>query len=43
MSETLENAHEFTNKYKDKDLVFVQGFDEGEEDFEYSFEQLYSI
>lgn len=43
MSETLENAHEFTNKHKDKDLVFVQGFDENEEDFEHSFEQLYSI
>ena len=33
----------FTNKYKDKDLVFVQGFDENEEDFEQLFEQLYSI
>ncbi|MEO4004305.1 RNA-directed DNA polymerase [Flavobacterium sp. CAU 1735] len=39
---TLSKSHEFTNKYKYKDLVFVQGFDEDDASEE-SFEQLYSI
>jgi hypothetical protein len=39
---TLKYAHEFTHKYKNKDLVFVLGAEEEDEDSE-SFEQLYSI
>ncbi|HMG17071.1 MAG TPA: reverse transcriptase domain-containing protein, partial [Saprospiraceae bacterium] len=39
---SLKNAPEFTNIYKNKDLIYVQGFEEGDED-NYAFEQLYSI
>lgn len=42
INQTLKNAPQFTYKYKNKDLVFVQGFDE-DEDSENNFDQLYSI
>lgn len=38
---SLKNSHEFTNKFKNKDLIYIQGFNEEDED---SFiDQLYSI
>jgi len=40
-NETLTEASSFTNKYSDKDLVYVRGLDE-EEDGEGTMEQLYS-
>lgn len=40
---TLTKAHAFTHKFKTKDLVFVQGFEENEEDEIDPLEQLYSI
>jgi hypothetical protein len=40
---TLTKAHAFTHKFKNKDLVFVQGFEEDEEDEIDPLEQLYSI
>lgn len=44
IDKTLINAHEFTHKYKNKDLIFVQGFQEkDDEDSENLMEQLYSI
>jgi hypothetical protein len=39
---SLINAPEFTNKFTDKDLVYVQGYDEDESD-ENNLEQLYSL
>lgn len=38
---SLKKAHELTNKFKTKDLVYIQGFDESDDDG--SIEQLYSI
>ena len=43
MDKSINKSHEFTNKYKHKDLVFVLGFDESNEEEENYFEQLYSI
>lgn len=44
IDKTLVHAHQFTHRYKNKDLIFVQGFEENEEEnLEYSIEQLYSI
>jgi len=43
ISKTLSTAHKFTHHFKDKDLVFVQGFDETDEDSDEDLEQLYSI
>lgn len=40
---SINKSHEFTNKYKHKDLVFVLGFDENNDEEENYFEQLYSI
>lgn len=40
---TLQYAHEFTNKNKDKDLVFIQGADEEGSAEENYIEQLYSL
>lgn len=40
---SLKDAHPFTHKFKDKDLVYVKGFDEDEESTSDEFEQLYSI
>jgi hypothetical protein len=39
---TLKNAHEFLHKFKNKDLVFIDGFDEDELEEE-NYQQLYSI
>jgi hypothetical protein len=39
---SLKSAPAFTNKFKDKDLVYVQGYDEDESD-ENNLEQLYSL
>ncbi|HZK93140.1 MAG TPA: RNA-directed DNA polymerase [Prolixibacteraceae bacterium] len=39
---SLKSAPEYTNRYKNKDLVYVQGFDEGDDD-DNTFEQLYSL
>jgi hypothetical protein len=39
--QSLKNSPEFTNRFKNKDLVFIQGYDESEEDC--SIEQLYSL
>jgi len=38
---SLKKAHQFTNKFKTKDLVYIQGFDESDDDE--LIEQLYSI
>jgi len=38
---SLKNAHEFTNMFKNKDLVYIQGFNEDDDDN--FIEQLYSI
>lgn len=43
VDKTLKEAHLFTHRYKDKDLVFVQGFDEEDEQNEMELEQLYSV
>lgn len=43
VDKSLKKSHEFTNKYKHKDLVFVLGFDENTEEEDNYFEQLYSI
>lgn len=44
IDKTLVNAHQFTHKYKNRDLIFVQGFEEKDEEYsEDSIEQLYSI
>lgn len=40
---TLKGAHFFTNKKKNKDLVFIQGFIEGDHDNDEPIDQLYSI
>lgn len=42
ISASLKNAPEFTNKFMNKDLVYVLGYDEDEED-ENNLEQLYSL
>lgn len=41
IDDSLKNAHAFTNKFKTKDLVYIQGFDESDDDE--LIEQLYSI
>lgn len=43
INNTLKFSAEFTHKFKDKDLVFVQGFDEDEQDREDMLDQLYSL
>ena len=43
INKTLQNAHPFTNKFKNKDLVYVQGFNEDRLDSDNYFDQLYSI
>lgn len=40
--DSLKNAIKFTNRFKHKDLVYIQGFDENNDD-ENLVEQLYSI
>lgn len=40
---TLKNAPEFTNKFKDKDLVYIQGMEEGDYQEDTDLEQLYSL
>jgi len=40
IDESISKAHEFTHKYRNKDLVFISGFDENSENF---IDQLYSI
>ncbi len=40
--ESLIYSQEFTNKHKDRDLVFIPGFDENSSSIE-NFEQLYSL
>ena len=42
IEESISKAHEFTHRYKNKDLVFVSGFEE-DENSENFIEQLYSI
>ncbi|MCS3794801.1 hypothetical protein [Niastella sp. OAS944] len=42
--ESLSTAPEFTNKYKNKDLVYIYGSEEDNEETEdFDFEQLYSL
>lgn len=43
IDKSLKKSHQFTNLYKNKDLVFVQGFDETNEEENEFMEQLYSI
>jgi hypothetical protein len=43
IAKSINKSHEFTSKYKHKDLVFVLGFDENNYEEEDYFEQLYSI
>lgn len=40
---TLKYSFEMTNKFKDKDLVYVQGINENKENINSYFEQLYSL
>lgn len=42
IDKSLKSSHEFTNKFKHKDLVYIQGFDETDDDDSF-IEQLYSI
>lgn len=42
IDKSISKAHEFTHKYKNKDLVFISGFEENESDEDF-IEQLYSI
>ncbi|WP_281235161.1 RNA-directed DNA polymerase [Flavobacterium gelatinilyticum] len=44
IDKSLISAHQFTHKYKNRDLIFVQGFEEqDDEESENLMEQLYSI
>ncbi|RZJ80906.1 MAG: RNA-directed DNA polymerase, partial [Chryseobacterium sp.] len=43
ISSQLKSSHEFTHRHKDKDLVYVYGFDESGDENDEEFEQLYSI
>lgn len=40
---SLTLSHQFSHKYKDRDLVFVSGFDEYDSEDSENFEQLYSL
>lgn len=42
INDTLKKAHDFTYKYRNKDLVFISGFEENSDEENYT-EQLYSI
>ncbi|MGJ1435635.1 reverse transcriptase domain-containing protein [Sphingobacterium siyangense] len=41
--ETLKSSHKFSHKHKDRDLVFVSGFDEFDTENRSETEQLYSL